>query len=78
MRRSNRHGALALFLLGFVGLCEFSHAVKAEIIARHVARVHCRAKSVFVMAAVNPAIRQAVAVGGAMIVEHALGCVQDI
>src|SRR5688572_19548551 len=55
-----------------------SQAVETEIIAGHLARMHCGAKALLIVAAMNPAGFQAVPIGWLVIVEEAFGHVQDV
>ncbi len=58
-------------------LGELAHAGEAEIIGRHVARMHRGAETLVGMAAVDPAGLQPDRVGRLVVMEHAFGGVQD-
>ena len=64
--------------LGAVRRNHIGHAVEAEIIARHVARMHGRAEPLIGMTTVDPAIAETVPVCRCVVVEHALGGMEHL
>ena len=54
------------------------HAVAAEVHLRLLARIHCRTEAFLIVAAINPARRQAKFVCGLVIMKQALGGMQDL
>jgi adenosylmethionine-8-amino-7-oxononanoate aminotransferase len=61
-----------------VSLHKLMHAVESEVDVRHRTGVHRGSKTLLGMTAVDPAGHQAMIVGRLVVVEHALGCVQDL
>jgi transposase len=60
-----------------MSLGKVCHAVELEVVLRHIARIHRRAKTFLVITAIDPARGEAVAVRRPMVVEHAFGRMQD-
>ncbi len=59
-------------------LDQTGHAAEAEIVFRHFVRVHGRAEAILVVPAKDPAGGEAMRVRRPVVVEHALGRMQDL